>query len=117
MVSPPLSLPHNPSNHSLLLRILFVFFTIKLTKCPIGVTPKAVIHRIARVRGLPASAAGGDENGPSTPKKAKKVKAAMTPKGTTGGKKRAARNFEDEDENEGLGQESPKSAKKVKVED
>lgn len=80
-------------------------------------TPKAVTHRISKIRGLSASAAGGVENGSASPeKKVKKLKSAagpMTPKGK-GAKKRE---YKDDDEDDGAGEGSPKPAKKAKVVD
>lgn len=104
----------------------------------VGVTPKAVTHRIARVRGMTAGGAGDDEKmsaspdkKASTPTKAKRGKGATTTttpmtstKGRKGGKKRACVEDDaaaDDDDNndedhDGAGQGSPKSTKKVKVE-
>ena len=80
-------------------------------------TPKAVTHRISKIRGLPASAAGGVENGSASPekevKKAKRAAATMIPK-EKGAKKRG---YKDEDEDDGAGGGSPKLVKKAKVED
>ncbi|MCJ1344271.1 hypothetical protein MMC31_002474 [Peltigera leucophlebia] len=77
------------------------------------ITPKAVSHRIAKIRNLRASAIGDAE-----PTKTKKEKAPVAPKGKKGGKKRDAEEFEENEEHEMLGKEgSPKSAKKVMTED
>lgn len=80
-------------------------------------TPKAVTHRISKIRGLPASAAGGIEKGSASPekqvKKAKSAAATRTPK-EKGAKKRE---YKDDDEDDGAGEGSPKPAKKAKVED
>lgn len=80
-------------------------------------TPKAVTHRFSKIRGLPASAAGGVENGSVSPEKkvkqAKSAAATMIPK-EKGAKKRK---YKDEDEDDGAGEGSPKPVKKAKVED